>query len=74
MNSPHPSSPLTNTQLEILKAFAYELSEEELVEFREMVAHYFAKRAIKAADKVWDEQGWSEQTVEELLQTKLRKR
>ena len=67
------SQPLTNTQLEILKAFSYNLDKTELQEFKDLLAQYFAKRAIKSANKVWDEKGWTNEKVDELLNTKLRK-
>ena len=35
---------------------------------------YFGKKAIEAADNNWDEQGWNDEKIEELLNTKLRKR
>ena len=65
--------PLTNVQLEILKAFSYNLDVTELNEFKLTLAQYFAKRAIKGANKVWEEKAWNDDKVEELLHTKLRK-
>lgn len=66
--------PLTNVQLEILKTFSYSLSEQELLEMKRLLASFFAKRAIAIVDKAWDEQGWNDKKVEELLKTKLRSR
>lgn len=68
------AQPLSNVQLEILKAFAHDLDQDELIEFKDLIAQYFAHRAIKSADKSWDEKGWTDQTVDSLLQTKLRKK
>lgn len=68
-----PSQPLSNVQLEILKAFSHQLDQQEILEFREIIAQYFAKRAIQAANKVWDEKGWTDETVERLLHTRMRK-
>ncbi len=67
------NQPLSNTQLEILKAFSYNLSNQELIEFKETIATYFAKRAIEAANKVWDEKKWTNNDVDEMLTTKMRK-
>ena len=67
------SQPLTNVQLEILKAFSYDLNAEELLDFRRTFARYFAERTIQAANQTWDNQGWNDQKVDELLNTKLRK-
>ncbi|MFN0213836.1 MAG: hypothetical protein ACKVT2_06230 [Saprospiraceae bacterium] len=66
--------PLTNVQLEILKTFSYSLSEQDLAEMKKLLASFFAKRAIALADKAWDEQGWNDSKVENLLNTKLRSR
>lgn len=64
---PHP---LTNTQLEILKAFSVELSEEELVEFRSVIAEYFFNRAVKSADEAWDKNEWTNDDVDKILASK----
>ena len=65
--------PFTNVQLEILKAFSRNLSDEDLKEFRRTIAIFFAKRATDTADKVWEEKGWTDADVERMLNTKMRK-
>ena len=67
------NQPLTNAQLEILKVFSHNLSTKELAEFKNWIADYFAKRAIKAANKAWDDNDWKDEDVDRLLNTKLRK-
>ena len=67
------NQPLSNAQLEILKAFSYNLSKQELVDFKETIANYFAKRAVEAANRVWDEKKWIDPDVDEMLTTKMRK-
>ncbi len=66
--------PLTNAQLEILKAFSHKLSEKDLLELRKILADFFAKKTVKLANKAWDEKGWTDKDVDRLLHTKLRKR
>jgi len=66
--------PFTNVQLELLKTFSHDLSEEELLELRELLAKFFARKAIEAANQSWDEKGWDDEKVDRLLNTKLRKR
>lgn len=63
---------LTNTQLEILNAFSFNLSKEELVEFKNMIANFFAEKAIKEADKVWEIENWNNEKVNKMLTTKMR--
>ncbi len=65
--------PLSNAQLEILRTFSHKLSDNDLVELRKTLAIFFAKRTIAAANKAWDEKGWTDEDVDRLLNTKLRK-
>lgn len=65
---------LTNSQLEILKAFSHQLNEEDLKRLRKTLLDFFAKIVIEEANKVWEKEKWSEQKVQDLLNTKLRKR
>jgi len=67
------AQPLTNVQLEILKAFSFNLDNNELQDFKDVIADYFAKRAIQSANKVWDEKGWTDEDVDRMLNTKMRK-
>ena len=65
---------LSNTQLEILKAFRHDLSQSDLNKFRKMLTLFFAEIAMDEADKVWEEEKWDEKKVQEMLNTKMRKR
>jgi hypothetical protein len=64
--------PLSNLQLELLKAFSHQLSEEDLLQIKALLAAFFAKKSIEAANKAWDEEGWNKEKVDTLLRTKLR--
>ena len=66
--------PLSNAQLEILKAFRHNLSEEDLKMFRKHIAVFFAEKLMDEADKVWEKEGWNEEKVQEMLHTKMRRR
>lgn len=59
-----PSAPLSNLQLHLLKLYAAGVSEEDLKHIQRMIARYFAEKASKAAQEVWDEEGY---TAEEML-------
>lgn len=65
------SQPLTNVQLELLKLFSYNLDNKELLDLKDLIANYFAQRAIKAADKVWEEKNWTNKDVDTILDTKI---
>jgi hypothetical protein len=59
--------PLTNLQLELLKLYSMELSEEQLKDVQRLLANYFAKQASDEMDRLWDERGWNEETMEAWL-------
>lgn len=52
--------PFSNIQLELLKVFASNVSDEDLLEIKNLLAKYFLEKAKDAADKAWDEKGLSE--------------
>jgi hypothetical protein len=68
------NQPLSNVQLEILKAFNHNLSDSELQEFRQTLALFFAHKAIKKANEVWEEEGWNDEKVENILKIKMRRK
>ena len=51
-------------QMELMNAINSINSELELKEFRDMLAQYFAKKAQKAIDALWDEGVISNDTIE----------
>jgi hypothetical protein len=65
--------PFSNVQLELLKVFAHHVSDNDLIDLRQVLADFFSKKAVAAADAAWDKNGWSETDVQRLLTTKLRK-
>ena len=52
-------------QLEVLNALNGIDSERELNEFKNLLANYFAQKAQKAIDALWDDGVISEQTIEQ---------
>lgn len=61
---------LSNIQLELLKAFSHNLEEKDLLELRMRLAQFFADRLVNQADKIWDLQGWSNEKIDDLLNSK----
>lgn len=57
-------SALNNAQLEILKLFKYEKTEEELLEIKKLLSDYLFRGAIKLADEVFDEKGYTAEDIE----------
>lgn len=58
------SSVLTNLQLEIIKLYATSLENQDLIELKQILAKFFAQKAIAEADKIWAEQNLSQQDME----------
>lgn len=52
-------------RLEVLNAVSCINSKEELDEFKNMLAHYFAEKAQKAIDALWEDGSIDENTIEE---------
>lgn len=61
------SLPLSNVQLELLKLYSTDLSEDDLKELKSLLAHFYAKKSIKLANQVWDEKGLSDEDMDKLL-------
>ena len=62
-----PSRPLTNLQLELLKLYGTDLPDEDLQEIKQLLAQYFARKAISEADRIWDERGLTNETMDAWL-------
>lgn len=60
--------PLTNLQLELLRLFSFDLPDKDLIEIRRLIANYFAEKASDEMDRLWDERGWTDETMEIWLQ------
>jgi len=63
---------LTNMQLELLKMFRYDLNESQLVELRELLSAYFAKKVDSEMDKVCNEKEWTISTIDSLANKHTR--
>ena len=59
-------------QMELMNALNSINSELELKEFRDMLAHYFAKKAQKAIDALWDEGVINSDTIEKWGEEHMR--
>lgn len=61
------TQPLSNIQLELLKLYANNVSEQDLLAIKRLLAKFFMQKAIKEADKVWDEKGYTNETMDNWL-------
>jgi len=53
------SNSLNNTQLEILKLFSYEQSEEDLQELKSLLVTYLSDKVVREADKAFEERNYT---------------
>ena len=49
---------LTNLQLELLRTFSRQVSDDEVLAIRKMLAGYFADKAMNLADEAWELNFW----------------
>lgn len=63
---------LSNLQLELLRIFNAELSNEQLKEIRGVLATYFAQKVTSDMDALFEEKGWGEEKIEEWSKEHMR--
>ena len=61
------TKPLTNVQLQILKNFEFQITDEELKDLQQLLASFFSKRAQDEFDKLWVKNGWTDKTMDKWL-------
>lgn len=63
---------LNSTQLHLLKMFSFAKREDTLVEIKEALSAYFAKRVEEDMDKLWEQGLWDQEMNENILDEHLR--
>lgn len=66
------STPFSNAQLELLKLFSNDLKDAELKELKQLLLEFKFRRVTKMVDEIWEEKGWSEDTMTKFLNTRMR--
>jgi len=64
MSAAHP---LSNIQQELLKLYSSDIPEADLLHIKRYLAKYFAFKAIGEADEVWDQKGYTNDTMNQWL-------
>lgn len=59
--------PLTNLQLELNKLFILDLSDKQMLDIKQLLSHYFADQASDEMDRLWEENIWSNVTMDNWL-------
>jgi hypothetical protein len=63
---------LSNLQIELLRVFNFELSEEQLKEIRALLADYFAEKVTSEMDALFEANDWGEEKIEEWSKEHMR--
>ena len=63
---------LSNIQLELLKVFSVDLSESQLKEIKDLLVKYFADKVTDEMDKLFEENNWGDEKIEEWSKEHMR--
>lgn len=63
---------LSNLQLELLKLYSYNVSDEEVGDIKKMLAGYFSKKIDEEMNQLWEDKAWDAQTIENWKNEHLR--
>ena len=64
------TQPFSNLQLELLKLYATNVPDADLLEIKRYLARFFMKKAISEADKIWEERGYTPELMSQILEGK----
>ena len=56
---------LTNLQIALIKLFEYQVDDRQRLEIKDILAQYFAAEATKERNNLWQEKGWTNDTMRE---------
>jgi hypothetical protein len=60
--------PFSNIQLELLKLYATNISETDLLEIKRFLARFFMKKAVLEADKIWEDRNYTPELMHKWLE------
>lgn len=61
------ATPFTNLQMELLRVYAMQLPEEDLLAIRRMIARYLLEKARHRVNEIGKERGYTEETLQQWL-------
>jgi hypothetical protein len=62
--------PLSNVQIELMKLFSTNMSDKDVIELKDLLADFYARKATAEADVIWDKKGLSNQDMDKWLNEK----
>lgn len=63
----HSSKSLSNVQLELLKLFSVDISDQELNDLKSILVDFYSKKSIALADVAWKNNKLSNEKMDDLL-------
>lgn len=63
---------LSNLQLELLKVFSFDISEAQVIEIRDLLKNYFAKKVTNDIDALFEAKNWNEAKITEWSNEHMR--
>ena len=66
------SQPMSNIQLELLKLYATDIPDEDLINIKRLMVQYFAEKITQQMDMLWEENNWTAQTMHEWAASHIR--
>lgn len=63
---------LSNLQLELLKVFSFDISDEQVKEIKALLAAYFANKVTSEMDALFETNAWGEEKIEEWSKEHMR--
>ena len=70
MNISSVNPPLSNIQAELLKIFSSDIPDKHLAELKNVIARFLLDKARDKADTIWDEKGYTDEKLQQLLNQK----
>ena len=67
-----PTGRFNKVQLELLKMFSADIPEKDWEAIRDLGKKYFAAKATEAMDKLFEENGWGDEKIEEWSKAHFR--
>ena len=61
------NEPLNTTQLELLKLFSTNLSDNDLKELKSLLADFYSQKSIQTADDAWKAKGLNQKNMDDWL-------
>ncbi len=63
---------LTKLQLELLKIFSFEISDEQMKEIKSLLSAYFANKVTSEMDSLFQSNSWDQEKIDEWAKEHMR--